>query len=466
MTDDSADGGATPKILVTALPEGREVTTYFVCTDKEAATDRNGKGLLRLKLRDASGELKAIHFDPDEAVVASLANGDVVKVSGTYSVHAKYGQQFQVRRLRVMEPGEYDMGTLVPVSPVPRPELERRLGELIGSVADPALRALLERVRSTRRANRVRPSLSCPPPCATITPTATACSSTRSSSPRSRPPSPLASRPSTAISRSPAPCVHDIGKVKSYSADPMNPGFTDAGRLHGEIVIGHDIVRGLIDEIPGFPPELATQLRHIVVSHHGEREKGSPVVPATREAIIVHFCDDMTARIAAIDEVAARTAAGERWSAWVNMLDSYSYLPSATSEAVPVAPVVAVAEPEPAPEPEPGPETYGDPLDEALAAIADEPPAELETDRSNGAEAAPADAARAARRADDRTALLGRAGGRQGRLLRDRGAARVAALGVVCAHAAAAAVADFRSASGRLSATQAGTTTCPRGSDW
>ena len=115
----------------------------------------------------------------------------------------------------------------------------------------------------------------------------------------------------------------------------MAPGFTDAGRLHGEIVIGHDIVRGLIAQIPDFPDEMAAQLRHIVISHHGEREKGSPVVPATREAVIVHYCDDMTARLAAVDEIAARTADGERWSALVNMLDGYTYLAEAVDAARP-----------------------------------------------------------------------------------------------------------------------------------
>jgi 3'-5' exoribonuclease len=103
---------------------------------------------------------------------------------------------------------------------------------------------------------------------------------------------------------------------------------------------------------------MSVQLRHIVVSHHGEREKGSPVVPATREAVIVHYCDDMTARLAAVDEAAAHTADGERWSRWVNMLDSYTYLAEAVDgpatddrpghEAVPAAVVAAAADIEPA----------------------------------------------------------------------------------------------------------------------
>ena len=359
MTDTTADAASPQKILVTQLPEGREVTTYFVALDKEAATDRNGKSFLRLKLRDASGEVKAIHFDPDEAVVESLASGDVVQVSGTYSVHEKFGQQFQVKRLRVMAPGEYDIGTLVPVSPVPFDELERRSAALVASVRSPSLHALLERALDASREPGATFAIV---PAAVRNHHAYRHGLLEHSLIVAEVAGAVAERFGT-VNRDltvAGALLHDVGKVQSYSADPMAPGFTDAGRLHGEIVIGHDIVRGLIDEIPDFPAEIATQLRHIVVSHHGEREKGSPVVPATREAVIVHFCDDMTARLAAIDEIAGRTAAEVRWSGWVNMLDSLSYL----AAAIDLAPSGAMPASEPARGDEPvdsdGPSSGGD----------------------------------------------------------------------------------------------------------
>jgi 3'-5' exoribonuclease len=86
------------------------------------------------------------------------------------------------------------------------------------------------------------------------------------------------------------------------------------------------MVRGLIDETDGFPAELSSRLRHIIVAHHGEKEKGSPVVPMTREAIVVHYCDDMTARVAAVDDAERATAAGERWSAFSRMLETFVYV--------------------------------------------------------------------------------------------------------------------------------------------
>ena len=120
--------------------------------------------------------------------------------------------------------------------------------------------------------------------------------------------------------------LHDIGKTLAYTSGGLAPQMTDAGRLHGEIVMGHDLVRDLIEEDSDFPRELALRLRHVIVSHHGMREKGSPVVPQTREAIIVHYCDDMTARIAAVDDAEAATPAGERWTNRIFMIDAPAYL--------------------------------------------------------------------------------------------------------------------------------------------
>ena len=215
--------------------------------------------------------------------------------------------------------------------------------------------------------------------------------------------------------------LHDIGKVHSYSADPMAPGFTDAGRLHGEIVIGHDIVRGLIDEIPDFPAEMAAQLRHIVVSHHGEREKGSPVVPATREAVIVHFCDDMTARLAAIDEIAGRTAA-ER---------TLVGLGATCSTASRIWPPRSTAHPSVAAAPRSEP---GSPATTAPPATTSDGRRPRRDDAPDGERRRRADGQRRRRRADRRGALLDRRD-RQDRLRGGRRPAGLAALGLVLAHA-------------------------------
>ena len=323
ITELSGLAAAMPRTPITELESGQAVDTYFTCSEKTMATDRNGKTYLRLKLRDATGEVSCIHFDPSEEALGVSA-GDVVVAGGTYSVHPQYGPQIQVRRLRLALPDEYDAADLVPVSPVGTAELGERLHALIDSVGEPHLRALLERAfdgtqepgatfvvapAAVRNHHAYRHGLL--EHSLIVAETAGGVASRFASVDRD-----------LVVAGG---LLHDIGKIEAYTTDGMAPLMTDVGRLHGEIVIGHDLVRGLIEQTPDFPPELSKRLRHIIVSHHGMREKGSPVVPMTREAIIVHYCDDMTARIGAVDDAEKATAPGVSWSSRLFMIDAPAY---------------------------------------------------------------------------------------------------------------------------------------------
>ncbi len=327
MTEQASfPGAAGARTCIADLHSGQTIDCVYACSEKTAATDRNGKAYLRLKLRDASGEVAAIHFDPsDEAL--GIATGDVVVVGGSYSVHPQYGAQIQVRRLRLAEAEEYDAGDLVPVSPVSTAELAERLHALIDSVGEPHVRALLERAFDGSRDPGATFSVA---PAAVRNHHAYRHGLLEHSLIVAEAAAGVASR-FDSVDRDlvvAGGLLHDIGKTLAYTSGGIAPQMTDAGRLHGEIVMGHDMVRDLIDEDPAFPPDLALRLRHIIVAHHGMREKGSPVVPQTREAVIVHYCDDMTARIAAIDDAECVTPAGERWSSRIFMIDAPAYLGS------------------------------------------------------------------------------------------------------------------------------------------
>jgi len=314
---------AMPRTPIAELESGQAVDTYFTCSEKTTATDRNGKTYLRLKLRDATGEVSCIHFDPSEEALGVSA-GDVVVAGGAYSVHPQYGPQIQVRRLRLAEPDEYDAADLVQVSPIGAAELGERLHTLIDSVDEPHLRALLERAFDGTHEPGATFVVA---PAAVRNHHAYRHGLLEHSLIVAETADDVASR-FASVDRDlvvAGGLLHDIGKIEAYTSDGMAPLMTDVGRLHGEIVIGHDMVRGLIDHTPGFPPELSTRLRHIIVSHHGMREKGSPVVPMTREAIIVHYCDDMTARIGAVDDAEKATAAGDSWSSRIFMIDAQAY---------------------------------------------------------------------------------------------------------------------------------------------
>ena len=323
MTEQTSLPGAAARIPIAELESGQAVAGAYACSEKTTATDRNGKAYLRLKLRDASGEVAAIHFDPsDEAL--GISTGDVVVVGGTYSVHPQYGAQVQVRRLRPAEPDEYDAGDLVPVSPVGTAELAERLHALIDSVDEPHLRTLLERAFDGSREPGATLAVA---PAAVRNHHAYRHGLLEHSLIVAETAAGVASR-FDSVDRDivvAGGLLHDIGKTQAYTSGGMAPQMTDVGRLHGEIVMGHDMVRDLIGEVPDFPAEVALRLRHVIVAHHGMREKGSPVVPQTREAVIVHYCDDMTARIAAIDDAQKSTPAGENWSGRIFMIDAPAY---------------------------------------------------------------------------------------------------------------------------------------------
>ncbi len=94
-----------------------------------------------------------------------------------------------------------------------------------------------------------------------------------------------------------AAIVHDLGKLLELEQRPTGVAYSRAGILLGHIVIGRDMVRSVAREIEGFPEELLLQLEHAILAHHGKREFGSPVLPATIEALLVSYIDDLDAKM-------------------------------------------------------------------------------------------------------------------------------------------------------------------------
>jgi 3'-5' exoribonuclease len=119
--------------------------------------------------------------------------------------------------------------------------------------------------------------------------------------------------------------LHDIGKIQAYNDDPLAIDLTDAGRLQGEISLGYYMVRCTIESIEGFDPRLAQAILHIVLSHHGTLSNGSPVVPATREATLVHMIDNLGGRLGSFDRIERELPDGESWSRFDRGLDSAAY---------------------------------------------------------------------------------------------------------------------------------------------
>jgi 3'-5' exoribonuclease len=119
---------------------------------------------------------------------------------------------------------------------------------------------------------------------------------------------------------------HDVGKVRELSWDTGAFAYTTEGRLLGHVVLGERLVASYVATIPGFPEELRLRLSHVLISHQGETEYGSPERPKTLEALLVHLVDNLDARAAMYVETTKNVAPGG-WSHHENPLGRALYVP-------------------------------------------------------------------------------------------------------------------------------------------
>ncbi len=316
-----------PRVPLGELEDGQRVSGVYAVRERELRRKRNGEPWLRLGLGDASGSAEAVSWEDAEALYALCAKGSAVFVSGVFEQSERWGAKIKLVAVRQAESHEYETADLAPESAVSLQRLEADLRSLLETIQDPQLRTLLdhffgelspawERFREAPAAKvyhqayrhgLLEHSLS----------VAQAVSAAANFFP--------------GIDREVAVAgalLHDLGKTVAYNDDPLAIDLTDAGRLQGEIPLGYYTVRRQIEEIPGFDPALAQCVLHIILSHHGSLEYGSPVVPATREAVLVHMIDNLGGRLGSFDRIERELPAGEAWSGFDRALSGSAYFAS------------------------------------------------------------------------------------------------------------------------------------------
>jgi 3'-5' exoribonuclease len=306
------------------LEDGRPAGGVYAVRERELRRKRNGEPWLRLGLGDASGSVEAVCWEDAEARYALAAPGSAVFVVGVFEVSERWGAKIKISELREAAPDEYSAEELAAGPQVPFERLESGLRQLLGTVQDPQLGELLDRFfgPDSEIWARFRNA-----PAAKVyhqayrhgllehtVSVAQAVSAAANFFP--------------GIDREIAVAgalLHDIGKIEAYNDDPLAIDLTDAGRLQGEIPLGYYRVRRQIEEIPGFDPSLAQAVLHIILSHHGSLEHGSPVVPATREAVLVHMIDNLGGRLGSFDRLERELPDGESWSSFDRALSGSAY---------------------------------------------------------------------------------------------------------------------------------------------
>lgn len=291
---------------IESFREGERITGIYLCKSKQSALTKSGKTYENVILQDKTGTADAKIWDPNSHGIEEFAALDYIDVMA--DVTSFQGQlQLNVKRVRRAREGEYNPADYVPVSRKNIDVMMRELRQFIDQVGNPYLSKLLKQifvedqefVRAFKYSSAAKSvhhgfvggllehTLSVTKLCDYYIHTY-----------------PMLNAD---LLYAAAMC-HDIGKVYELSPFPRND-YTDAGQLLGHIIIGSEMVGEEIRKIPGFPEQLANELKHCILAHHGELEYGSPKKPALLEAVALNFADNTDAHMQTMLE--ALQAAGD-----------------------------------------------------------------------------------------------------------------------------------------------------------
>jgi 3'-5' exoribonuclease len=314
---------------VRQFAEGCEVEQALLVREAEVRRRRDGSEYVKLMLGDRTGNVAAILREELAELREVCRAGAVVFVSGRYSVDPRYGPELALESLRAAAEAEYDPDELHDGPARSAGQMETDLRELLATIQNPHLRRLLGLVfgegsptwssyRDAPAAKRYHQAYrhGLLEHCLTVAQAVSSISATFPGIDRD-----------VAVTGA---LLHDIGKLEAYHVEGGAISMSDQGRLYGEIPLGYYTVRRTIERLDGFPPDLAQAVLHIILSHHGTLEHGSPVVPCTREATLVHMIDNLGGRLGSFDRLEKALAEGEQWSGYDKALGGGAYFARGT----------------------------------------------------------------------------------------------------------------------------------------
>lgn len=309
-------------IYIRDIKAGEKIGDYFLATEKILAFSQKGAPYLSLRLQDKTGEVDGKVWDNARDWEKVFQKGDIIRIQAR-AVNYRNSLQLSISEVEKTDDAEVDMGDYLPSA---KRNAEEMFGELLAfveGITSPHLKALLNSFfRDEAIAARFKKA-----PAAkgfhhvyiggllehTL-------SVTRLLD--------LACHHYSGIDRDlliTGGILHDIGKIYELSYGRI-VDYSDEGRLIGHIIIGVEMVNARISALEDFPPQLALELRHLLLSHHGDLEYGSPKRPKTVEALIVHYIDDLDAKVNAFQEFINASLNDEsNWTPFHRLLERFIY---------------------------------------------------------------------------------------------------------------------------------------------
>jgi 3'-5' exoribonuclease len=276
------------------LDENHILESHYLVLRKQQRTTRTAKPYLSLILGDNSGQIEARIWDPtDSRIAADFSKGDVIKVRAAVSKFEGV-LQLKIERLRKLIGTEFDRSDLLPATTYDVAELWSKLEAAVASFTEPDLQRLITAVLADPI---VREAFIEAPAAkqlhhAWLGGLLEHVVSLIGLADRVVPHYPMLMRDLVVT----GVILHDIGKIRELA---WQTGFeyTLEGQLLGHIQIGAAMVEKTIDSLPDFPPRLKTLVLHMILSHHGKLEFGSPKLPMIPEALMLNFLDDIDAKM-------------------------------------------------------------------------------------------------------------------------------------------------------------------------
>jgi 3'-5' exoribonuclease len=310
-------------IFIETLKEGDRIEDVFQVKSTRLSETRAGKPYLILTLMDKSGDISGPVWDNAERYNNLCKVGTFVKITGiVQSFRDK--PQLKVEAIEEIDQDEVELADFVATTNQDLETMASDIQILISSVKNPFIRKLLKKIftGSTWEIFKAAPAAKgihhaymggLLEHCLSIAKLAESVASHYPGVDRS-----------LLIAGA---LLHDVGKLRELSAEVGVVDYTVEGRLKGHLVIGSEMVAEAAQTIKDFPAEILIQIQHLILSHHGRKEFGSPVVPMTVEAFLLNHIDEMDSKMNLMDQLRQKQKEeGMQWSDYQRSLERFLYL--------------------------------------------------------------------------------------------------------------------------------------------
>ncbi len=313
------------KVFVSDLTAGDTVQAVFAVSSTTAAKKKDGSGFLRLVLSDRTGSVNAVAWDNVDRISAAAVTGTCVEVTGQVSEYQN-SLQLTVKDMTVVDPTRIDPADFLAATDKDVDAMFTRLRQITNKMASGQIKTLLKLFWDDKTFVEERFKKA---PAAKLMHHAYLGG--------------LIEHTLSVVELALAVCrhygdllnqdllvagamLHDIGKTREFAYD-LTIDYSDEGRLLNHIVAGILMLEEKIQQLGTlFPEGLGLQLKHLIASHHGSREFGSPEPPKTLEALILNHIDEMDAKIAGISAFMSEQETGQTWTSFHRPMARFFYI--------------------------------------------------------------------------------------------------------------------------------------------